>query len=163
MDKKMKLNVGSGKDYREGWINLDFYNDVNKMDVKHDLENYPYPFQENYFDEIELKMILEHMSNPIKCLHEIIRIAKNECKVTIIVPHATAYSNFTAFDHRANFTESSFDELILKEAGLGALKLKKVEFIYFNKWKRYIPFKGVLKIFLNGIYDDLKFEFEVKK
>lgn len=163
MEKKQKLNIGSGKDYREDWINLDFYNDVHKIDVKHNLEVFPYPFPSLYFEEIELKMVLEHMPNPIKCLHEVVRIAQNHCKVTIIVPHATSYANFTAFDHKASFTERSFDEIMLLECGLGAMKLKKFEYIYYNKWKKYIPFKGVMKIFFNGIFDDLKFEFEVIK
>jgi SAM-dependent methyltransferase len=159
----MRLNVGSGIDYRDGWINLDYYNPAYKIDVMHDLNIFPYPFEDNSFDEIECKMVLEHLSNPIKTLQEFIRISKSGCKIHIVVPHATTYANFTAFDHRANFTESSFDEKILLEAGLSEMKLTDFHFIYVNKWKKYIPFKGYLKIFLNGLYDDLSFTFEVIK
>ena len=35
----MKLNLGCGTDYKEGWINVDM-GDC-KCDVKHDLENFP--------------------------------------------------------------------------------------------------------------------------
>jgi hypothetical protein len=159
----MKLNLGSGKDYRYGWINLDFHNTINKMDVSHDFNVFPYPLKDNHFNEIDARMILEHSKDVIRCLKELIRISKDNAIIRIIVPHATTYSNFTAFDHRANFTENSFDELILSEAGLSEMKLIKKDFIYVNNWKRFIPFKSFFKIFLNGIYDDLYFEFEVRK
>ena len=36
----MKLNLGCGKDYRDGWVNVDFYDD-STCDIKHDLEVFP--------------------------------------------------------------------------------------------------------------------------
>ena len=60
------------------------------------------------FDEILMKMILEHLDNPIKVLKEIIRISKNNARLIIIVPHAGSYANFTDIQHKTNFTENSF-------------------------------------------------------
>ena len=49
-----KLNLGSGFDYKRGWINVDINNkDIYgrkiKIDVKHDLNKSPWPFKKNEF------------------------------------------------------------------------------------------------------------------
>jgi len=66
-------------------------------------------------------------------------------------------------EHRTNFTEYSFTKKLLEEYELEALHLIRTEFTFKHSWKKYIPFKRYLKIFFNGIYDDLLFEFEVRK
>ena len=156
-----KLNLGCGLDYKKDWVNVDIINV--KKDIKHDINKVPYPFKSNTFDEVLMRMILEHVNEPMAVLKEIVRISKSGAKLTIIVPHATSYANFTDIQHKTNFTESSFDSELLQEYELESLVLKKHEFIYNHKWKKFIPFKYAFKIFLNGIYDDMLFEFEVKK
>lgn len=156
-----KLNIGCGSDYKEGWVNVDLIGV--KKDVKHDLNKIPYPFKKNTFDEVLMKMVLEHLENPIEVLKEIVRISKNGAKLIIIVPQADSYANKTDIQHKTNFTENSFNKALLKEYELENLELEKIEFIYKNKWKKYIPLKKALKIFLNGVYDDLLFEFIIKK
>jgi hypothetical protein len=156
------LNLGCGGNYLKGWINLDIREDI-KADKIHNLEEYPYPFKKNQFNEILVKMVLEHVKDPIKMLNELTRISKNRGRIKIIVPHATSYANFSNIVHKINFTEDSFQKPLLEEYELKEIILKKKEFIYQNKWKRYLPFKNILKIFFMGIYDDLFFEFEVKK
>ena len=47
----MKLNLGCGKDYIDGWINVDFYDDLN-CDVTHDLEVFPWPWENDSVSEI---------------------------------------------------------------------------------------------------------------
>jgi len=158
---KKRLNLGCGLDYRNGWTNVDVIKV--KKDKEYDLNRFPYPFKDNFFDEVLMKMVLEHLENPIKVLKEIIRISKNNAKLTIIVPHATSYANLTDIEHKTNFTENSFTKELLKEYELGELILEKRAFIFKNKWKKYIPFKKYLKIFLNGLYDDLLFEFKIRK
>jgi hypothetical protein len=110
-----------------------------------------------------MNMILEHLDRPIEVLKEIIRISKNNALLTIVVPHAYSYASVTDIQHKTNFTENSFTDKLLEEYDLNNLRLKKVKFLYQNKWKKYILFKKFLKIFFNGIYDDILFEFEIKK
>jgi ubiquinone/menaquinone biosynthesis C-methylase UbiE len=156
-----RLNLGCGKDYLNGWVNVDVINV--KKDVKHDINKFPYPFKASTFDEVLMKMILEHVENPIKVLKEVVRISKNGAKITITVPHATSYANYTDLQHKTNFTENSFGEGLLEEYELKEMVLKNREFILVNKWKKFIPFKNILKIFINGVHDSIKFEFEIKK
>jgi hypothetical protein len=66
--------------------------------------------------------------------------------------------------HKHSFTENTFSESLLEEYDLKELKLVRKRFLFpSNRWKKYIPFKKYLKIFLNGIYDDLLFEFKIQK
>ena len=46
----MKLNLGCGKNIKEGYINIDKVKEG--ADIIHDLEVYPYPFEDNKFDQI---------------------------------------------------------------------------------------------------------------
>lgn len=157
-----KLNLGSGEDYRTGWVNVDSRNNV-KADVKWDLNKFPYPFKRDYFDNILLSHVLEHLENPIRTLKEIIRISRNNAKIVILVPHANSYANYSDIQHKVNFTENSFTEEHLKEYELNQLILNNQKFLFLNRWKKIIPFKRYLKIFFNGIYDDMMFEFKVIK
>ena len=47
--KIKKLNLGSGADKKKGYVNID-WNRFNEPDVVHDLNQFPYPFSDNYFD-----------------------------------------------------------------------------------------------------------------
>jgi ubiquinone/menaquinone biosynthesis C-methylase UbiE len=157
-----KLNLGCGEDYKDGWVNFDCREDI-KTDIKWDINKIPYPFKEDTFDEVLAKMILEHAKEPTQVLKEIIRISKKDAKIIVIVPHASSYASKSDLQHKNLFTENTFDEWHLLEYELVKLKLIKKKFVYFNKWKKYVPFKRYLKIYLNGIYDDILFEFKILK
>lgn len=92
----MKLNLGCGKDYREGWTNLDIGNkdiygrDV-KVDIVHDLNKFPWPFKNNQFEEILMKGVLEHIRDVNKGIKELSRISDNNAIVKIYVPYFTSY------------------------------------------------------------------------
>lgn len=105
---KKKLNLGCGTDIREGWINLDNF-DADFIDVKHDLEQFPYPFEDNYFEEIIAINVLEHIGNPIKVIEELHRITNKGGKVIIRVPYYNSKDMGTDPTHKNFFSENSFD------------------------------------------------------
>ena len=55
-----KLNVGCGANIKTGWINMDCV-ELPGVDVVHDIENLPLPFEDEEFDEIRCDNILEHI------------------------------------------------------------------------------------------------------
>jgi predicted SAM-dependent methyltransferase len=55
-----RLNVGCGLNIKKDWINLDLHK-LEGVDVVHDIEKIPWPFEDNYFDEIECFHVLEHV------------------------------------------------------------------------------------------------------
>lgn len=63
-DKKVvKLNVGCGTDYKNGWINIDNNSDDNieKLDLNWDLRN-PLPFKDGSVDYIFNEHFVEHLT-----------------------------------------------------------------------------------------------------
>jgi ubiquinone/menaquinone biosynthesis C-methylase UbiE len=97
-----KLNLGCGKDIREGWDNYDVF-PFNK-EVKYiKLDKLPLPFPDNYADEINLSRVLEHLVYKKEFLLEISRILKPNGICRIVVPtfnfsidHKTGIHNKTS-------------------------------------------------------------------
>ena len=160
-----KLNVGCGKDYREGWINLD-NNKSFKKDVSHNFNKLPYPFKDNTFDMIDLRFVFEHMRNPVRVLKELVRISKDNADIYILTSHGNSYAQTSDLQHNKQMNEHIFEDWQIEEYGLdNSLKLESFKWVWHDKnnWKKLIPFKRVLKIFLNGIYDNMEFVLKVKK
>jgi SAM-dependent methyltransferase len=55
----MKLNLGCGKDIREGWINIDRHEYPGV--VQYDISRLPLPFADGVVDEILASHVLEHL------------------------------------------------------------------------------------------------------
>lgn len=85
----MKLNLGCGNDYIDGWVNVDFYDD-SKCDLVHDLEKFPWPWEDNSVSKISIKHTLEHLGADwkvyIKILQEMYRICEDDAEINVIVP-----------------------------------------------------------------------------
>lgn len=157
-----KLNLGAGEDYREGWINVDNRGNV-KKDTAWDINKFPYPFKDDTFNYALLSMVLEHVEEPIKVLKEIIRVCKHDAVIKVIVPHANSYANNSDLQHKARFTEHTFNLFHLTEYEIYEIRQMSCKFTYDKKYKRFVPFKWFFKIYLNGIYDNIEFEFLVVK
>ncbi|MBA7472752.1 hypothetical protein ES707_08084 [subsurface metagenome] len=80
-----KLNLGCGKDYRSGWINVD-KSSLFKVDYNFDLEKL-WPFQAGTIDEIYCSHILEHIKDLVGFMNEASRVLKKGGKLEILVPH----------------------------------------------------------------------------
>ena len=103
----MKLNLGSGTDYRKGWVNLD-YSERCKPDILWDLTILPLPFEDNTFNEIEMIHVLEHFYNPLDIINELWRIAKPNAKITIKLPHWSCHFAYGDLTHKSYYSSRSF-------------------------------------------------------
>jgi len=108
MEKVRKLNLGCGKDIREGYINLDKVK-LNGVDVVHDLNKFPYPFKPNYFDEVYCDNLLEHLDNLEEVMREIYRILKVGGRLIVIVPYFSQVGAFSDPTHKRFFTYYTMD------------------------------------------------------
>lgn len=97
----LKLNLGAGADYKEGWLNVDFNEDGGEQDIVCDLST-DVPFEDNSVEEILMDNFLEHMPKDkyFWFMDEIWRICKPGAIINIYVPHCT--SPF-AFGHPAHY------------------------------------------------------------
>ncbi len=67
-------------------------------DIVHDLNKFPYPFEEGSFDIIYSSHCIEHIENKNRAFWEIHRILKKDGIAIIRVPHMSS-SNAWNFDH----------------------------------------------------------------
>jgi predicted SAM-dependent methyltransferase len=135
-----RLNIGCGKKNKNGYINLDLLKLPN-VDVVHDLNQFPWPFKKNEFDEILCDNVLEHLNDTIKPIEELWRITKNKGIIKIWVPLYPSIGCFADPTHKQTFTYMSFN-YFREEDGLNyyscaRFKIKKRKII-FSKYLRII-------------------------
>ncbi|MEW5830627.1 MAG: methyltransferase domain-containing protein [Chloroflexota bacterium] len=126
-----KLNLGSGEFLKEGYVNVDFTS-ISEPDVRHDLNRFPYPFEDDYFDVIEADHVLEHLENAFRVVEELYRIARHGATVHLRVPHFSR--GFTHADHKRSF-DVTFPLYFNPDFKPGyqkiPLKLEKMRFRWF--------------------------------
>lgn len=90
-DNKIRIDLGGGEYPREGFLNIDI-SKVNELngnvytpDICHDL-NDGIPFPDDFVDEVSSSHFMEHAKDPVFLMNEIVRVCKNDSKVTIVVP-----------------------------------------------------------------------------
>ncbi len=106
----MKLNLGCGFEYKEGYINCDNKENL-KADKHFDLNIFPYPFKDSSINEIVISHVLEHIDNPVSVLEEIYRICKKKAKIYVDTPYFSSESAFSDIEHKHFFTWTTLDAI----------------------------------------------------
>jgi SAM-dependent methyltransferase len=131
-----KLNLGCGTDIRSGWINLD-KTQLKGVDVVHDIECLPLPFETGQFEEILCNDVLEHVEY-IPLLKELHRILKPRGSLTIKVPHFSSVDNYIDPTHKKMFSFRTFEYFIEGTAYQGAYYF---DFHFSSMKTAYITFR----------------------
>lgn len=132
-----RLHLGCGKDIREGYINVD-YMDGEGVDKVHDLNTFPYPFKDNWFEEILMQDILEHLDDTLKVLKELHRISKKGAKIHIRVPHCKSTQAWGDITHKRAFSCDSFKWYDPKYKGKGSQTLETETIKVKRNWIKII-------------------------
>jgi hypothetical protein len=86
----MKLNLGCGFKKLPGYVNVDL-SSVCEPDQVFDLENTPWPWENDSVEEIMLDNVLEHLGQTsqayLAIIKELYRICQAGAKISIKVPH----------------------------------------------------------------------------
>lgn len=106
---KIVLNIGCGKTRIPDSIGVDEVKLDGYVDVVWDLNKTPYPFSDNYADEIHLYHVLEHLNEPILKIEEFYRILRPGGMLYIRVPHFSSMGAFSDLTHVRPFGYISFD------------------------------------------------------
>ncbi len=106
---KVILNIGCGKTRLPQSIGVDLVPIEGFVDVVHNLDVTPYPFDSNYADEIHMYHVLEHLHDPLHKVEELHRILKPKGVLYLRVPHFSSMGAFTDITHVRPFGYLSFD------------------------------------------------------
>lgn len=102
------LDVGCGSNKFEGAIGLD-NNPRTAADVIHDLGSVPYPFEDNEFDMIVSRHVIEHVPDVMAFITELYRITKPGGTIRLVAPHYTNGDWATDPTHRNHLNSFSFN------------------------------------------------------
>jgi ubiquinone/menaquinone biosynthesis C-methylase UbiE len=79
------LDLGCGKQKVPGSIGIDFNSDF--ADVVHNLNQFPYPFDDEEFDEVHIRNTLVLLDNPVGVMEEVYRICKKQSRIVVVQPY----------------------------------------------------------------------------
>jgi len=145
----MKLNLGSGNDYRKGYVNVDRVK-MPKVDFVHDLNDLPLPFKDNSAEEIRLIHVLEHLKKQSlkKFFDELYRICKPNGLIFIEVPYFfSAYSvidleheNFFVWDTLFQYCSEELHSYYHSKAKFEIVERKFGMLSNVPVWRELLPF-----------------------
>lgn len=107
MDMKI-LDLGCGPWKYPNSIGMDWLPQA-KPDILWNLNELPYPFEDNTFDLVYCSHVLEHLNEPVKVLEEIWRILKPNGKLILKVPHFSCRTAYGNPEHKHYFSSLLFD------------------------------------------------------
>lgn len=103
----MKVNLGAGHDIKNGYVNHDIAN-IDNINVVHDLNIFPWPWDDKSVDEIIAYDVLEHLNDFMKSMEELYRIMKPGGKLLIQVPYWNSWAAWADPTHKKSFNEFTF-------------------------------------------------------
>lgn len=101
-----KLDVGCGVSPLPGFVGVDRHS---AADVVHDLDRFPWPFENNSFSHIVCKHSLGHLDNLVRVMEELHRIGRQGAIIEIVSPHFSSDNYFTDVTHKHPFGYRSLD------------------------------------------------------
>jgi SAM-dependent methyltransferase len=107
-DGGVTLNLGSGGKPLPGHVNVDVNPDAPGVDLVHDLDRYPWPFETGSVDAVMMDNCLEHLEDRNRAMEEIHRILRPGGSAVIIVPHFTWQYAYADPTHRHFFAHPTF-------------------------------------------------------
>ncbi len=141
MNKVIKLNIGAGKTYLPGFINIDI---SEVADISMDIGTTALPFDDNSVDVIFSHHTLEHVENYLFALSEIHRVLKHGCYLFVGLPYLTLTKyNLVNPYHLHHFNEFSFDFFDPKKIKGSAVEENQ---IYFQKGFHHFHYMGIFKM-----------------
>lgn len=103
----LKLNLGSGRRRVPGFLAVDQNPNTGPVDLVHNLDVFPWPFEDNSVGEVVMDHVLEHLDDTIRVIQELYRVSADGARWRILVPHFSC--NWTHPGHRRAMGVGLFD------------------------------------------------------
>lgn len=104
------LDVGCGSSKHEGAVGLDISADT-AADIVHDLDVFPYPIDDDSFDQILLQDVIEHVEDPMRVFAELRRIVRPGGSVQLRTPHFSSVLAYGDPTHKQYFSTIAIRQL----------------------------------------------------
>jgi SAM-dependent methyltransferase len=152
------LDIGCGKNKTAGAIGMDV-NPRTAADVIYDLNHRPYPFVDDWFDEIICRHVIEHVREPLAVMSELHRITRAGGVIKIVAPHWTNPDFATDLTHRNHLNSYSFNNLTVGREVFAfytdaRFRQRMVYVTLLNLWK---PFGLEFLVNLDNRYPRMRF------
>ena len=132
-EDKSVLHLGCGHKKLKGAKGVDILK-ISQVDVVHNLDNTPWPFENSSADIIFAHSSLEHLDNIIDFFNEVWRIGKDGCRLVISVPYFRSVDSFSDPTHKHFFTSKSLDYFIDLDDSLANYEYTKNKFKKIGFW-----------------------------
>lgn len=108
MTQPRVLDIGCGAIKLPGAVGMDRLA-LPGVDVVHDLDHTPWPFEDSTFDHVNARNVMEHVDDLVRCVEEIWRIAKPGATVEVRMPFMGSVNQHTDPTHRRGATHRTFE------------------------------------------------------
>jgi SAM-dependent methyltransferase len=106
------LDIGCGINKIPGAVGMDV-NPFTAADIVHDLDDLPYPFADDQFDEVVGRHVIEHVRDPMAVMSELHRITRPGGLIKLVAPHWTNPDFATDLTHRNHLNSYSFRNMVI--------------------------------------------------
>lgn len=105
----MKLNLGCGRDYREGWVNVDHPKSNVTTDMVWDFDKDPSFLPDDTVEHSEGSHVLEHLHHPLFFMQELWKITKPGGTAVFKLPYGSSDDAWSDPTHTRPWFVDSFD------------------------------------------------------
>ena len=106
--KANQINLGCGSLPMAGWTNVDLV-PLPGVDVVHDLDVFPWPFEDGQVSVIRAFDVFEHVDKPLEFMNECWRVLRDGGLLMIHTGHWQTENAYTDPTHKRFCTERTFD------------------------------------------------------
>jgi hypothetical protein len=78
-------------------------------DIIWDLDAFPWPLPSDEYEYIHMSHILEHLSDPMRAMGEVHRVARTGADVSIVTPHFSSHNSYVDPTHKLHLAAGSFE------------------------------------------------------
>jgi len=121
------LNLGCGKDIREGYTNVDITN-YSGVDMVIDLGQTPWPWPDNSIDGIRAAHLIEHFPEQKWFINECLRVLKKGGYLELYLPHSSSISSVGCLGHYRTFSYNTMNAYLGEDFYMfGKAKFKTIK------------------------------------